>query len=104
VQIPPHHAPGSPAHLFGALHIFSRSDVKNVQSRQLLKRNGIPYEQGVAKTHSVTYATTSIQQSGQMIADVKIDTSGAWPWRLSEMMDHFQMPKPSDKRCLRNTA
>src|SRR5262249_22781503 len=81
---------------FGETKVVKMSTIQNIEAvmqLEQMKRNGIPYEQGVAKTHSVTYATTSIQQSGQMITTVKIDTSGAWPWRLSEMMDHFRMPE-----------
>jgi hypothetical protein len=47
-----------------------------------MKRAGIPYDQGVAKTHSVQYARTSIQQSGQTIIGVRIDTSRAFLWKL----------------------
>jgi hypothetical protein len=87
---------------FGEITAVKMSTIQNIEAVMQLehmKRNGIPYDQGIAKTHSVTYATTSIQQSGQTIVDVKIDTSGAWPWRLSEMMEHFEMPE-SERQAL----
>jgi len=64
-----------------------------VMQLEQMRRNGIPYQQGVAQTHSVQYATTGIQQSGQTITGVSIDTSGAWQIRLSQLMDHFNMPQ-----------
>lgn len=87
---------------FGETRTVKMSTIQNIEAvmqLEQMKRDGIPYVQGVAKTHSVTYATTSIQQSGQMIIDVKIDTSGAWPWQLSDMMDHFAMPE-AERRAL----
>lgn len=80
---------------FGETQIVKMSTIQNIEAvmhLEQMKRSGVPYEQGIGKTHSVTYATTSVQQSGQMITGVKIDTSNAWPWKLSDMMDHFQMP------------
>ena len=56
-----------------------------------MKRNGVSYEVGIKDTHSVIYATTSIKQPGHTISDVKIDMSGAFGWKLRDMMDHFSM-------------
>ena len=52
-------------------------NIEAVMQLEQMKRNGLPYEQGVGKTHSVTYATTSIQQSGQMIGRVSCDASSS---------------------------
>jgi hypothetical protein len=81
---------------FGETKVVKMSTIQNIEAvmqLEQMKRNGVPYEQGVAKTHSVDYASTSIQQSGQMITDVRIDTSGAFQWELSDMMNHFRMPR-----------
>jgi hypothetical protein len=81
---------------FGETRVVKMSTIQNVEAvmqLEQLRRSGVSYQQGVAQTHSVQYATTSIQQSGQTITGVSIDTSGAWPWRLSAMMDHFNMPQ-----------
>jgi hypothetical protein len=81
---------------FGETKVVKMSTIQNIEAvmqLEQMKRSGIPYEQGVAQTHSVQYATTSIQQSGQSITNVKIDMSNAWRWKLSDMMDHFRMPE-----------
>jgi hypothetical protein len=81
---------------FGETRTVKMSTIQNIEAvmqLEQLKRTGVPYEQGVGKTHSVQYATTSIQQSGQSITNVRIDMSNTWRWKLSEMMDHFRMPE-----------
>jgi len=80
---------------FGETTKIKMSTIQNIEAvmqLERMKRDGIPYEQGVKNTHSVTYATTSIQQSGQMITDVKIDMSGTFQESIGEMMTHFKMP------------
>jgi hypothetical protein len=49
-------------------------------------------ERGVSDTHSVKYATTSIQQSGHAIENVQADLRNAFVWRLEDMMNHFGVP------------
>ncbi|HZJ64435.1 MAG TPA: hypothetical protein VFD36_13030 [Kofleriaceae bacterium] len=81
---------------FGETRVVKMSTIQNIEAvmqLEQMRRNGIPVQQGVAQTHSVQYATTSIQQSGQTITGVNIDTSNAFQWRLSQMMDHFNMPQ-----------
>jgi hypothetical protein len=87
---------------FGDARVVKMSTIQNIEAVMQLEqmhRNGTPYQQAVAQTHSVQYATTSIQQSGSTITSVNIDTSGAWRWRLSDMMDHFRMP-PAERQAL----
>jgi len=80
---------------FGEVKVVKMSTIQNVEAvmqLEQMKRNGVSYEVGIKDTHSVIYATTSIQQSGHKISDVKIDMSGAFGWKLRDMMDHFGMP------------
>ena len=81
---------------FGETKVVKMSTIQNIEAvmqLEQMKRSGIPYEQGVGQTHSVQYATTSIQQSGQSVTSATIDMSNAWRWKLSDMMDHFRMPE-----------
>jgi hypothetical protein len=48
-------------------------------------------KEGVPKTHSVTYATTPIEQSGHTIQSVDADLTNSFAWNLGDMMDHFGM-------------
>ena len=80
---------------FGEVKVVKMSTIQNVEAvmqLEQMKRNGVSYEVGIKDTHSFIYATTSIQQSGHKISEVKIDMSGAFGWKLRDMMDHFSMP------------
>jgi hypothetical protein len=86
---------------YGETNVVKMSTIQNVEAvmqLEQLRRAGVPYEQGVAQTHSVQYATTSIQQSGQTITGVAIDMSNRFYWRLSDMMNHFDMPETERQR------
>jgi hypothetical protein len=79
---------------YGQVQNFKMSTIQNIEAvmqLEALVRGGLTLEQAVIKTHSVTYATTSIQQSGHEISKIGIDTTNTWKWKLEEMMDHFQM-------------
>ncbi len=85
---------------FGEVETVKMSTIQNVEAVMQLEqmhRSGIPREKAVAKTHSVDYTTTSIEQSGHSIVNVAIDVSKAWRWRLGDMMDHFRVPR--DRRA-----
>jgi hypothetical protein len=87
---------------FGEPRVVKMSTIQNIEAvmqLEQMRRNGVSYQQAVAQTHSVQYATTSIQQSGSTITSVNIDTAGAFRWRLSAMMDHFNMP-PAERQAL----
>lgn len=56
-------------------------------------------QDGVPKTHSVTYASTSIQQSGHEVRSVDTKFEGAFAWTLEDMMNHFRM-KPAQREAM----
>jgi hypothetical protein len=73
---------------YGQTRVVKMSTIQNIEAvmqLEQMRRNGIPYQQGVARTHSVQYASTSIQQSGQTITSVSIDMANTFRWKLSEM-------------------
>jgi hypothetical protein len=78
---------------FGETKVVKMSTIQNIDAvmhlEQMRRQGATDLDAAVAKTSSVTYATTAIQQSGQVIKGVKIDTAGQFPWKLGEMMDHF---------------
>lgn len=78
---------------FGELQTIKMSTIQNVEAvmqLEQLARQGMSLDAAVAKTHSVAYATTSIEQSGHTIVDIRIDTSRTWRWQLKAMMDRFK--------------
>lgn len=87
---------------YGETTTVKMSTIQNIEAVMQLEqmtRAGVPLEQAVAKTHSVTYATTTIQQSGQTVKGVRVDMTDAFPWKLSDMMNHFQM-EPKERAAL----
>lgn len=89
---------------FGELTAAKMSTIQNVEAVMQLEQmtrspDNTTLDQAVAKTHSVQYATTSIEQSGNTIIRVRIDTQNSWRWKLQEMMDYFNI-KPAQRREL----
>jgi hypothetical protein len=86
---------------FGKLTTVKMSTIQNIEAvmqLEQLRRRGMPLDQAVRQTHSVAYATTSIQQSGHSVNGVVIDTAGSFEWVLGDMMDHFGMPASERSR------
>jgi len=86
---------------YGHVSEVKMSSIQNVKAVMQLERrlrDGESLDAAVAQTHSVEYASTSIQQSGQEIVDIRIETTKAWRWELEAMMDHFDVsPKERAK-------
>ncbi len=63
---------------FGGVKTVKMSTIQNfdaILQLETLRRQGIPLNEGVLKTHSVQYADTSIIQSGHEITGAKVITS-----------------------------
>lgn len=78
---------------FGGLKTVKMSHIQNLRSiLQLdqLVRQGIPFDEAVAQTHSVAYASTSIQQSGHVITGARIDLEGAFRESIGWLMNHYE--------------
>ena len=76
---------------FAGLKTVKMSHIQNLEAIMQLKQltsQGLPLDEAVRKTHSVEYATTSIQQSGHTIAGVRVDTSEAWREPIDMLMSH----------------
>jgi len=92
---------------FGETRLVKMSTIQNIEAvMQLdqLTRSGsgaspLSLQDAVGRTHSVQYATTSIEQSGQVITGIEINTNNAWRWNLTEMMDRFRMAE-SERQVL----
>jgi hypothetical protein len=90
---------------FGGLRAVKMSTIQNVEAvMQLAQMTRMPsslsLDEAVAKTHSVLYATTSIEQSGHGIINIGIDTTNAWSWQLGDMMDHFRTSSTKRRELL----
>jgi len=89
---------------FGEVKRFKMSTIQNIEAvMQLehLRRQGMSLDEAIGQTHSVTYATTSIQQSGHDVGAITMDRTGAFKWQLEAMMDHFGMPEPRREELLK---
>ena len=78
---------------FGGLKTVKMSRIQNLRSILQLDRlvwQGIPLDEAVAHTHSVEYASTSIQQSGHVITGVRIDLDNARREPLDRLMNHYE--------------
>lgn len=77
----------------GELKKIKMSTIQNVEAilelNQFVK-NGVEIDEAVARTHSVRYATTSIEQSGHQIASVHLDRGGAWEKPVGFLMEHYE--------------
>lgn len=88
---------------FGEMKTIKMSTIQNVEAVMQLERferDGLSRAEAVRKTHSVTYASTSVQQSGHTITTVRIDETSAFRWRLDKMMDHFRFSKTRRQELL----
>jgi len=87
---------------FGSLKKVKMSTIQNVEAvmqLEQMKRSGKTLAEAIPNTHSVKYATTTIEQSGHAVGKIKADMTNAFPWKLSDMMDHFGMA-PVDRQAL----
>lgn len=81
---------------FASLKSVKMSTIQNLETSAHL-RNLAPLDaapdalaEAVKQTHSVTYATTSIEQSGHTIVDVHVDTTNAWREPLGQAMSYWK--------------
>jgi len=79
---------------FGELSTIKMSRIYSIEAAMQLEQltraqPNTPLDQLVAKTHSVQYATTAIEQSGHKIVGIRVDTRSTRRWSLQKLMDHF---------------
>jgi hypothetical protein len=80
--------------LYGGLKKIKMSTIQNIRSiiqlHVLTNKKGLSLDAAVRQTYSLTYGETTIVQSGHMITDVHVNTSGSETGRLGDLMTHYE--------------
>ena len=82
---------------FASLKSVKMRHIQNIESLMHLKQltdQGLLLEEAVSKTHSVQYATTSIQQSGHTVVGLRVDTGETFKETIGWLMSHYETQGP----------
>jgi hypothetical protein len=86
---------------FGGLKTVKMSTIQNFEAilqLETFRRQGMPLDRAVLKTHSVQYADTSIIQSGHQISGAKVITTNGAEFRaIGDYMSFYERRNPALK-------